>query len=66
MSYSCSNDYQFYSDLKFLQNSPLLIKGIVCGKNFKAIQLVVCPVGMTKDFECSLAELSSITPLDSL
>ena len=63
MSYSCSNDYQFYSDLKFLQNGPLLI---VCGKNFKAIQLVVYPVGMTKDFECSLAELSSITPLDSL
>ena len=62
MSYSCSNNYQFYSDLKFLQNG----QGIVCGKNFKAIQLVVYSVGMTKDFECSLAELSSTTPLDSL
>ena len=39
-------------------------KRIVSGKNFKVIQSVVHLVGMTKDFECFLAILSSITPLD--
>ena len=40
-------------------------KRIVSGNNFKAIQSVVYPVGMTKDFERILAILSSIPPLDS-
>ena len=40
-------------------------KSIVSEKNFKAMQLVVYPVGMTKDFEHFLVILSSITPLNS-
>ena len=40
-------------------------KRIVSEKNFKAISSVVYSVGMTKDFECFLAILSSVTPLDS-
>ena len=51
--------------IKIPSKRSTLNKKIVSGKNFKAIGLMVYPVGMTKDIECFLVILSSITHLHS-
>ena len=53
---------QFYTDLKILQNGPLLIKGYSLCKKFHSH---VYAVDTTKDFEPFLAILSSIAPSNS-
>ena len=53
--------HQFYTNLKILQSSLLLIKG-QSPKKFTTISSVVYAAGMTKDFKPFLVILLSITP----
>ena len=61
----CSNDHSpFYQFYYVPSKQSTFNKRIVSEKNFKA-RSVIYPVGMTKDFECFIPILSSITALDS-